>query len=130
MNGHSPNIFQYRIAPYFKCTQEHIRGTGWQFWLFQTYCFTIFFGQENLIYSSYHRNWTILVSPQYFGLLIDLNWRISCLCINFVPYFLKSCSPKKMLCQGACLLLALCKKSENFNEKMAKDRSFNNQFPS
>ena len=23
----SPNIFQYRIVPYFKCTQEHIRDT-------------------------------------------------------------------------------------------------------
>ena len=44
-----------------------------------------FFGQGNPTYSSYHRNWTALVSPQYFGLEIDLNCRIRCLCIYFVP---------------------------------------------
>ena len=58
--------------PHFKCTQEHIRGTRWQFVLLQTiFSFIVlqFVGQENLIYSSYHRNWTVLVSPQYFWAL-------------------------------------------------------------
>ena len=48
-SGRSPIFFQYRIVPYLKCTQEHIKDTGWQFWLLQTvsshiwsYCFTIF----------------------------------------------------------------------------------------
>ena len=42
------------------------------------YRFTIF-GQGNIIYSSYHKYWTFLVSSQYLRLQIDLHCRNWCM---------------------------------------------------
>ena len=79
-----------------------------------------FVGQGNLIYSSYHRNRIVLVSPQYFGLSIDLNWRIRCLCIYFVPNF-QNLAPQENIVSGGLLLMIV---SFHFLEKNQKFLKF------